>query len=189
MRGSTLPSFGLDELALVVGRTFDMSRTPAPALRARVKHMQKLGFPKPGVSRGFVATYSIEDVVKVAVAFALLEAGMPSVRACALVSSVWPEPLQAMAQGRSGNATLVVRPHALATIGIRGLVAQEKAEAVAVARNIEVDERARFSATRIIVDLLALSERLGSVLTGEIATEGLNTIVTDEAFRAALRAT
>lgn len=163
-----------------------MSPRQAHALRSRVKHMQKLGFPKPGVTKGFVASYDVGDVVKVVVAFALLEAGMPSVRACSLVDSVWPEPARAMASMSGDGRKLVVQPYALATVGIRGLVEQDRLETAVVYGDLDEREGTRFSATRILVDLIALSGRLESVLTGGVTTDQLSKTVTADDYRHSL---
>ena len=97
-----LTTFGIDELAEIVVTTFDLGAAQTDTVRSRVKHMQLLGFPKEGVGKGFKASYSIEDAMKVVVAFALLEAGMPSVRAHELVALAWPAVSRTMAMGSAG---------------------------------------------------------------------------------------
>lgn len=161
----------LDELTVAIHRTFDMESRQAAALKSRVKHMQKLGFPKPGAKKGFVAVYGAEDLLKVAIAFALLEAGMPSVRACALVDSIWGKLLGVMAVSNTDAVPdLIVRPHALATVGVRGLAGQEKAESVMIGTGDPDDEGARFSATMITVNVQKVIERIEIALTQNGAT-------------------
>lgn len=130
--------------------------------------MQLVGFPKTGVRKGFVATYGFEDVCKVTVAFALLESGMPSVRACDLTSANWASIAFAIRTAQP-MAMLSVEAHALATVGVRGTERQAELERAEIGQGFErTDGGDVFSATSVMVDLTKLTARLGKVLTGDL---------------------
>ncbi|MES3100604.1 hypothetical protein [Sphingomonas faeni] len=156
--------------------TFDLGAAQTHTVRSRVKHMQLLGFPKKGVGKGFKASYSIEDVMKVVVAFALLEAGIPSVRAHELVTSAWPEVAKAMATGDTDgpgagadrNQCLIVEPHALSSLGRPITAEQIRREQVSVGSRPAEPRLKAYSATAVTVDLPPLSRRLCEVMSGKV---------------------
>ena len=169
-----MPTFGFEDLVKILSGTFDLVEAQAYAIRSRLKHMQLLGFPKEGVGKGFKAAYSIEDVMKVVVAFALLESGMSSIRACAHVVQAWPDTVRAMAlsdvEASSKDAgsygRLIVEPHALASVGRRDTAEQYRRERAVVGLQRGRAPGPAFSATTVLVDLPALSTRLCETMSG-----------------------
>jgi len=93
----------------VLRRLHRLGESQGPTLEARIKHMQRLGFPrKRGLGRGRRATYAFDEILKVATAFQLIETGMASALAVAMVANDWGVISQALARGLSGDAPLVV---------------------------------------------------------------------------------
>lgn len=97
------------------------------ALVARFKYMQRLGFPEgvnPG--RGVRSVYGLEEVLKVLLAFELLETGATPSRVVRLVRTGWPALLPALAVGwlathergaRPRRLMVCARPGALRELG------------------------------------------------------------------------
>ena len=84
----------------VLRRLHSLGESQGPALEARLKHMQRLGFPrKRGLGRGRRATYAFDEILKVATAFQLIETGMASALAVAMVANDWGLISQALARG------------------------------------------------------------------------------------------
>jgi len=154
-------------LAIAVACVFDLDEDQDHALKARVKHMQLLDFPKDGVRKGSRASYSVEDAMRVVVAFALLETGMPSVSVCKLVRDAWSEIADVMTiEEVSTDMVLICEPHALGTVGRHGKNRRAVKERLSVAPFAlgNVAPAGAFSATRVVVDLAALARRFREVV-------------------------
>lgn len=77
-------------LNAVVRTVFALPGDAESVVAARLKHMQRLRFPSAdGVGQGFRRTYGVGDVLKVCVAFQLVDAGLPSALAVRLVGWHW----------------------------------------------------------------------------------------------------
>jgi hypothetical protein len=100
----------------------------APALRARIKHLRRLGFPAGlNKGRGNAATYTIGNVLRLLVVFELLQLGITPERAIRLLrgrASVLVDAAGACGRlfltdeprGLSDNLILYFDPHALGTL-------------------------------------------------------------------------
>lgn len=75
-----------------VAAVLGVGRVGMPMLRARLRHIQRLGFP-PGTASGRAgrADYRLSDVYAVAFAFRLVDAYVPPAAALGTVVSWWPE--------------------------------------------------------------------------------------------------
>lgn len=81
-------NFAALELTLAVG--FKIVPEEFPKFRARIKQLQRLGFP-PGINigRGGKMSYKTEHLTKLAVAFALLDSGLTAKLVTELVEREW----------------------------------------------------------------------------------------------------
>lgn len=91
------------------------------ALVARFKYMQRMGFPEgvnPG--RGVRSVYRLEEVLKVLLAFELLETGATPTRVVRMVRTGWPDLLPALAVGWLATRERGARPRRLMVCAIPG---------------------------------------------------------------------
>jgi hypothetical protein len=163
-----------------------------PTLRARLRHIQRLGFPPDTASgRAGRADYRLSDVYAVALAFRLVDAYVPPAAAITTVSSWWPElarPFLASAAAVdrrrwAGQPTplqaetlLVIRPRALGLLadggagkrtaidqgGMIPLAATPDTLAGRIAQAVD-----GLRSASIVVDVAALHEALMEALEAE----------------------
>lgn len=144
------------------------------ALAARLKHLNRLGFPRAeGPGRGARLRYDLEDVLKFAMLFQLLDGGAPSVRAVELLGARWGEVRAALVsarryQRREGPrpVLVVVEPHALAALGRIGHAQQRKVERLELTGAGLRSERAPGAAVRLMVDPTQVMRALIAGLAG-----------------------
>lgn len=109
------------ELLAILRDLHGLSERQERALSSRIKHLQSLEIPtEGGVGKGQVATYGLEDILKLALAFELLEVGMASADAARIILAEWPPVLGAIVRGSSAGGEaqfLLLRPRALADVG------------------------------------------------------------------------
>lgn len=163
--------FGLDDVAVLLMLMHDLKADQETALDARLKHFQRLRFPhSEGFTRGERATYDLEGVLKVVVAFQLLETGQPSVRAVSLVLSGWEDILAALLKAwraprrTRASSMIVVETHALAGMGRRGFASQAKAETIEVVTKPLLSGPLTTGAARGVVLIAPLMTRLAAAL-------------------------
>lgn len=81
----------------------DMHDVPVGArkpLLARVRYLQRRGFPGGiNAGRGGVTSYGLEQILKLALAFELIDAGLSPTHAMLVVEAEWTTPLRALALG------------------------------------------------------------------------------------------
>ena len=123
-----LRDLDINGVAAVIAAIHGLTPAQRDVVVARIKHMRRLDFPHVGrVGRGHVTTFGFEDLLKVVMAFQLIEVGMPSFRAVDLVRSGWSRCAGALAlawrhleYGDDRGAPMCVRPRATAAIGVAG---------------------------------------------------------------------
>lgn len=84
------------------------------AFKARLRHLQTLGFP-PGTNtgKGRRAAYSISNLLQLAIAMELAQAGVGPLRTVRLVMNSWRSLADAIVKGAGTRDVWVVRPAAL----------------------------------------------------------------------------
>ena len=113
-------------VAGVVARLHGLDTRQRSIVVTRIKHMQLLRFPQASpAGRGHVTRFDLEDLLKVVIAFQLIEIGMPSFRAVDLVGNRWTACLGAAAlawrfstHGGVPAPAITLRPRATAALGV-----------------------------------------------------------------------
>ena len=84
------------------------------ALVARFKYMQRMGFPEGvGSGRGVRSVYGLEDLLKILLAFELLETGATPTRVVRVIRTCWSDLGQALALGWLAARDAGTRPRRL----------------------------------------------------------------------------
>lgn len=182
----------ISDLAAVLQKSYSLEEWQSTALLARLKHMQRLAFlPKGGAGRGHRAEYDVEHLLKVAVAFELLNAGVPSVRACRLVERSWTKLLEwfrTAHRGRKHRLQLVwftYRPRALLNLGDPDevwLSSQEKIELLTSKEATSLLEDPHWGG--LLISPVSILERLEDAIratiasSNEIASSALDRLLT-----------
>ena len=83
-------ALGLSELEAALGTLHDVREERRDAFRARIKHLQKLGFPQgTQTGKGRRAAYDLEAIGRLVAAFELMQFGMMPSSAIALLEENW----------------------------------------------------------------------------------------------------
>nr|WP_314446346.1 hypothetical protein [uncultured Sphingomonas sp.] len=83
-------SFGFRTLEISLATAFRIPLDELPRFRARIKQLQRLGFPAGvNIGRGVKMPYSTEHLTKLGLAFSLLESGLTAKIATDLVEQRW----------------------------------------------------------------------------------------------------
>lgn len=177
----------IGDLSLIVRDVFGLPDGADARIVERLKHMRKLAFPSATrVGQGYRRTYGAEDVVKVAVAFQLLDAGLASTLAVSLVAGNWPAIADAVRRAGGGTSGKIqLQPNVIGELS-RGAAAKtavaRRGPASAprpVARDgqASADRRSAIPSPVIVLDLAVLVRSLKSafrrvegVATDEVAS-------------------
>lgn len=86
-----------EELRAVVSSMLGLPESADEALGARIKHMQRLGFPAAEVvGTGRRRKYAFADIVRICLAFQLVDVGMPSALAVTILQDGWNDIVPAL---------------------------------------------------------------------------------------------
>lgn len=101
----------IGDLSLIVRRMFGLPDDADAKVTERLKHIRKLDFPSASrVGQGHRRIYGVGEVLKIAVAFQLIDAGLASTLSVRLVVKHWPTIAQALVSaihGGGGRVKLV----------------------------------------------------------------------------------
>lgn len=161
-----------DDLIDLIEGVHGLQEDQQAALRARLKHFHRERFPwAEGPQRGSRVTYRVIDALKILVAFALLETGLPSVRAAGLVDAGWdlvgPALTAAWAdrgRKRAKVPLIVVEPRTLVSMGRIGLDRQASAEKLLVVSRAAATDASGARATLVLVDPWVIARRIAEAL-------------------------
>ena len=177
----------IGDLSLIVRGVFGLPDDADARVVERLKHMRKLAFPSATrVGQGYRRTYGAEDVVKVAVVFQLLDAGLASTLAVSLVKANWPAISEAVRRAGGGTSGRIqLKPNVIGELSkgaaVRtGAAGREPASAptqVAGAGQVSADRRTTIPSPVVVLDLAVLVRSLKSafrrvegVATDEVAS-------------------
>jgi hypothetical protein len=121
--------FTLNQVVEIVVEALKLDPKRAGAVRARLQHFQRLDFPEgiKGTVRGRRANYDEERVVKVALAFELLDVGFTPARMRATIVQHWQEIRSAFALAAAHRETAIyIATYPNALDGLRASI--DKAE-------------------------------------------------------------
>lgn len=115
------------ELVSVLRHVHGLDARQDHAVRARLKHLQRLGFPKGRPQgRGVRTTYDLDEVIKIAAVFELVAVGLSSTLAVDAVRRGWDDigDLVAEALGGARQVRLIeIRPREMRGVGQLAVVA------------------------------------------------------------------
>lgn len=175
---------GPDEVVEVLRCVHDLAEGQRSALEARLKHMGRLGFPKAApVGRGRRNVYGLEELMKVAVAFQLVEVGTASAWAVEIVAAEWALIARALAGARGAGSSLVVlSPRAAPALkGARRGAARAWGSARLIGRRAPVASAKAGDAAMVVLDPLAV---VSSVRAETLKLEGIGSDEFDGALAA-----
>jgi len=181
----------IGDLSLIVRDVFGLPDDADAKVIERLKHMRKLAFPSATkVGQGYRRTYGAEDVLKVTVAFQLLDAGLASTLAVSLVVGNWPAIAEAVGRAGGGASGRVqLKPNVISElsrsasgrIGAARLGSASAPQPVAAAGHVSAHRRTEIPSPMIVLDLAVLIRSLKSAFR---RVEG---VATDEVASAILK--
>lgn len=173
-------------LVEVLRRLFGLPEDADATLAARVKHMQRLGFPSAGtVGQGHRRAYGMRDILRLTLAFQVVDAGLASALAVRLVEAHWGALGALLARAAAGEPRVplaAVAPNVIVEVSKTAAKRWRGGECVVFARSARPPSRPRGSvpSPSLIVD--------AAHLVGEVARalRALRGIAGDEVAEALL---